>query len=78
MAVEDYLVALDWARKRTTTFDLVFVLLDRPNEEMDRLGGEEQGYERVRGPTSDPSDFNVGFQLHTEEHREWLEAAGTI
>ena len=48
------------------------------NEEMDHLGGEEKGYERVRVPTSDPSDFNVAFELHTEEHREWLVATGTI
>lgn len=48
------------------------------NEEMDTLGGEERGYQRIRGPSSDVTDFSCCFALHTEEHRAWLQATGTI
>ena len=48
------------------------------NEEMDRLGGDEQGYQRVRSLTSDVTDFSPTFTLHTAEHRAWLQAVGTI
>ena len=48
------------------------------NEEMVRLGGEEAGYERVRRPTPDPTDFSPAFDLHSDEHRAWLQAEGTI
>ena len=48
------------------------------NEEMDRLGGEQMGYERVRRPTPDPTDFSPAFDLHSDEHRAWLQAEGTI
>ena len=48
------------------------------DEEFERLGGEERGYERVRRPMPDPADFTPGFDLHTEEHRAWLLAEGTI
>ena len=48
------------------------------NEEMDRLSGEETGYERVRRPTPDPTDFSPAFDLHSDEHRAWLQATGTI
>ena len=46
------------------------------NEEMHRLGGEEQGYQRIRSPSTDATAF--GFALHTDEHRAWLQATGTI
>ena len=45
---------------------------------MDRLGGEEQGYQRIRIPTTDATDFAPAFALHTDEHRTWLQATGTI
>ena len=48
------------------------------NEEMDRLGGKEQGYQRIRSPTADATDFKPAFSLHTDEHRAWLQATGTI
>lgn len=48
------------------------------NEEMDTLGGEERGYQHIRGPSSDVTDFSCCFALHTEEHRAWLQATGTI
>ena len=47
-------------------------------DEMDRLGGEEEGYEPIRKPTPDPTDFKPTFELHTAEHRAWLEAVGTL
>ena len=47
-------------------------------EEGERLGGEAEGYEEIRLPATDPTDFKVSFELHTEEHREWLQAKGTI
>eukprot|EP00966_Prymnesium_polylepis_P199090 4613453-Prymnesium_polylepis.1 len=45
---------------------------------MDRLGGEEKGFEQIRKPTPDPTDFNPTFELHTPEHRAWLEAADYV
>ena len=48
------------------------------NEEMDRLGGEEKGYEQVRSLQPDPSDFAHRFSLDSAEHREWLSAMGTL
>ena len=48
------------------------------NEEMDHLGGQEQGYQRIRSPTADATDFKPAFSLHTDEHRAWLQATGTI
>jgi hypothetical protein len=48
------------------------------NEEMDHLGGKEQGYQRIRSPTADATDFKPAFSLHTDEHRAWLQATGTI
>jgi hypothetical protein len=45
---------------------------------MDRLGGEEQGYQRIRGLSTDVTDFSPTFALHTDEHRAWLQAAGTL
>ena len=48
------------------------------NEEMDRLGGEEKGYEQIRKPAPDPTDFKPTFKLHTPEHRTWLEAVGSL
>ena len=48
------------------------------NEEMHRLGGEEQGYQRIRSPSTDVTDFALTFALHTDEHRAWLQATGTI
>ena len=48
------------------------------NDEMDLLGGEERGYEKVRSPTEDKTDFKPSFKMHTQEHREWLSAVGTI
>ena len=48
------------------------------NEEMDRLGGEEAGYQRIRSPTTDATDFSPTFALHTDEHRAWLLATGTL
>jgi hypothetical protein len=48
------------------------------NDEMERLGGQEQGYEQVRKPAPTPADFKHRFELASREHFEWLEAAGTI
>ena len=48
------------------------------NEEMHRLGGEEEGYQRIRSPSTDATDFALTFALHTDEHRAWLQATGTI
>ena len=54
------------------------------NEEMQRLGGEEHGYEQVRQPTSSAVDFmhrfplDMCFPIDSTEHTEWLAAAGTI
>ena len=45
---------------------------------MDRLGGEEAGYQGIRSLTTDATDFSPAFALHTEEHRTWLQATGTI
>ena len=47
-------------------------------EEADRLGGEEAGYEQIRPPKPDPTDFKLTFDLNTEEHRAWKAAVGTI
>ena len=44
----------------------------------DRLGGEEAGYEQIRPPKPDPTDFKLTFDLNTEEHRAWKAAVGTI
>ncbi|EOD04915.1 hypothetical protein EMIHUDRAFT_121530 [Emiliania huxleyi CCMP1516] len=43
-------------------------------EEADRLGGEEAGYEQIRPPKPDPTDFKLTFDLNTEEHRAWKAA----
>ena len=48
------------------------------NEEMERLGGEEKGYEQIRKPAPDPTDFKTAFELHTPEHCAWLEAVGSL
>ena len=48
------------------------------NEEMERLGGEGEGYEQVRKPAPSAADFKHRFGLASREHFEWLEAAGTI
>ena len=48
------------------------------DEEMQSLGGEDAGYEKVRRPVEDATDFKYYFALHTDEHREWLNAKGTI
>ena len=48
------------------------------NEEMERLGGEERGYEKVCKPTPSNVDFNHRFALNSDEHAGWLAAAGTI
>ena len=59
-------------------------LLDAPqplvlaNEEMERLGGEEKGYEGIRKPAPSVADFKHRFALNSSEHFQWLEAAGTI
>ena len=64
------------------TFLDTFLVLD--NEEMQRLGGEEHGYEQVRQPTSSAVDFmhrfplDMCFPIDSTEHTEWLAAAGTI
>ena len=48
------------------------------NEEMERLGGEEAGYEEIRKPAPSAADFKHRFDLNSSEHFEWLEAASTI
>ena len=41
---------------------------------------EEAGYEQLRSPDAVKSDniFCFDFEMHSAEHRTWLEAAGTI
>ena len=51
---------------------------EQPTRKAERLGGEAQGYEQIRSPPPDPTDFKVAFDLHTDEHRAWLQAVGTI
>lgn len=48
------------------------------NEEMERLGGEGEGYEAIRKPAPSAADFKHRAGLASREHFEWLEAAGTI
>ena len=48
------------------------------SEEMERLGGEEKGYTKVRKPTPCDTDFKHRFALNSEEHTAWLAATGTI
>ena len=45
---------------------------------MERLGGEEAGYEEIRKPAPSAADFKHRFDLNSREHFEWLEAASTI
>jgi hypothetical protein len=48
------------------------------NEEMERLGGQDAGYEPVRKPVPSTADFKHRFDLNSREHIEWLEATGTV
>ena len=45
---------------------------------MNRLGSEENGYEQIRKPAPDPTDFKPTFDLHTPECRMWLAAVGSL
>ena len=45
-------------------------------DEVERLGGEAEGYKEIRLPTADLTDFKMSFELRSEEHREWLEWLG--
>ena len=45
------------------------------NEEMERLGGPDKGFEQVRAPTPSTADFKHRFDLNTVEHHAWLQAA---
>ena len=48
------------------------------NEEMERLGGQEAGYEEVRMPQPSAADFKHRLDLSSREHFDWLAATGTI
>ena len=48
------------------------------SEEMERLGGQEEGYEPVRKPVPSAADFMHRYDLNSHEHSEWLKAVGTI
>ena len=42
---------------------------------------EEEGYEQLRVPADAVASedvFMFDFEMHSEEHREWLSAVGTI
>ena len=41
---------------------------------------KEEGYEQLRGPNAVASEdmFTFDFEMHSIEHREWLDAVGTI
>ena len=43
-------------------------------------GEKEDGYEHLRGPGELPAEdvFSYSFELHSQEHRDWLAAEGSI
>ena len=50
-------------------------------EWMEQQGGVDQGYEQVRPPLAPDADemfSTFNFKLHSDEHRAWLEAEGTL
>ena len=55
---------LQYVTMRYNTIDLMFAPTPAPPR-----GGP---------PSSDVTDFSCCFALHTEEHRAWLQATGTI
>ena len=38
-------------------------------DEVERLGGEAEGYKEIRLPTADLTDFKMSFELRSEEHQ---------
>ena len=54
--------------------------LELTPEWMEQQGGLEQGYEQLRPPLAPDADAmfsTFNFELHSVEHRSWLEAEGT-
>ena len=55
--------------------------LELSSEWMEQQGGVDQGYEQVRPPLAPDADemfSTFNFKLHSDEHRAWLEAEGTL
>lgn len=47
-------------------------------EEMEHLGGPNEGYEAIRAPTLTSADFKHRAVIDSADHQTWLQAAGTI
>ena len=62
-----------WQERLDDKFPLLLT-----TEEMERLGGPTEGYEQVRAPMPSTADFKHRLDLNSADHKEWLEAAGTI
>lgn len=55
--------------------------LELTTEWMEQQGGVDQGYEQVRPPLAPDADATFStfnFELHSVEHRTWLEAEGSL